>query len=195
MKTRVWVGCSVSRAHKTWSRWFLLKDFPFVLFLNEKEKRRLYLNRVNPLKLPQPEPLDLSILFSLVELGFCVRASVYWETDVHNRARCPSAQILGLSSKRYPSNMPRMPIKDLSRFMQSLSRGRQNRVRERKSLLSHQHQMGCVGPKKLLAFQHIYLFLFETRKILFDICLFVCFRKDPIFKGASGTKGFRLFTC
>ena len=86
VKTRVWVGWSVSRAHKTWSRWFLI--FPFVFFLNEEEKRRLYLNRVNPLKLPQPEPLDLSILFSLVELGFCVRASVYWETDVHNRARC-----------------------------------------------------------------------------------------------------------
>ena len=27
VKTRVWVGCSVSRAHKTWSRSFLLKDF------------------------------------------------------------------------------------------------------------------------------------------------------------------------
>ena len=28
VKTRVWVGCSVSRAHKTWSRSFLFKDFP-----------------------------------------------------------------------------------------------------------------------------------------------------------------------
>ena len=28
VKTRVWVGCSVSLAHKTWSRSFLLKDFP-----------------------------------------------------------------------------------------------------------------------------------------------------------------------
>ena len=27
-KTRVWVGCSVSRAHKTWSQLLLLKDFP-----------------------------------------------------------------------------------------------------------------------------------------------------------------------
>ena len=27
MKTRVWVGCSVSRAHETWSRSFLFKDF------------------------------------------------------------------------------------------------------------------------------------------------------------------------
>ena len=30
VKTRVWVGCSVSRAHKTWSRSFLFKDFPFL---------------------------------------------------------------------------------------------------------------------------------------------------------------------
>ena len=27
VKTRVWMGCSVSRAHKTWPRSFLLKDF------------------------------------------------------------------------------------------------------------------------------------------------------------------------
>ena len=27
VKTRVWVGCSVSRTHKTWSRSFLLKHF------------------------------------------------------------------------------------------------------------------------------------------------------------------------
>ena len=34
------MGCSVSRAHKTWSRWFLLKDFPFCPLLKrggEKE--------------------------------------------------------------------------------------------------------------------------------------------------------------
>ena len=30
VKTRVWVkGCSLSRAHKTWSRSFLFKDFQF----------------------------------------------------------------------------------------------------------------------------------------------------------------------
>ena len=28
VKTKFWVGCSVSRAHKTWSRSFLCKDFP-----------------------------------------------------------------------------------------------------------------------------------------------------------------------
>ena len=50
----------------------------------------------------------------------------------------PSARSLGLVSKLYPSNMPRMPNKDLPRFLQSLSRAHQNRVHERKALLSHQ---------------------------------------------------------
>ena len=36
------------------------------------------------------------------------------------------------------------------------------------------------------------MFLFETRKIQFDICLFVCFRKDPVFEGSSEAKGIRL---
>ena len=27
VKTRVWVGCSVSRAHKTWTQQFIFKDF------------------------------------------------------------------------------------------------------------------------------------------------------------------------
>ena len=30
VKTRVWAGCLVSRAHKTWSRSFLLQDFPLM---------------------------------------------------------------------------------------------------------------------------------------------------------------------
>ena len=49
-----------------------------------------------------------------------------------------SARILDLGLKLYPSNMPRMPNKDLPRFLQSLSRARQNRGHERKALLSHQ---------------------------------------------------------
>ena len=49
----------------------------------------------------------------------------------------PSARSLGLVSKLYPSNMPRMPNKDLPRFLQSLSRAHQDRGHERKALLSH----------------------------------------------------------
>ena len=49
-----------------------------------------------------------------------------------------SARILDLGLKLYPSNMPRMPNKDLPRFLQSLSRAHQDRGHERKALLSHQ---------------------------------------------------------
>ena len=44
--------------------------------------------------------------------------------------------ILGLGSKLYPGNMQRMLNKDLTRFMQSLSRELQNRASKRKALLA-----------------------------------------------------------
>ena len=42
------------------------------------------------------------------------------------------ARLLDLGTKLNPSNFPRMLNKDLTRFMQSLSRVRQNRASERK---------------------------------------------------------------
>ena len=48
----------------------------------------------------------------------------------------PSERLLGLGSKLYPSNMPRMLKKDLTPFTQSLSRVRQNRTSERKAVLA-----------------------------------------------------------
>ena len=48
----------------------------------------------------------------------------------------PSALLLGLGSKLYPRNMPRVLNKDLTCFMPSLSRLRQNRARKRKALLA-----------------------------------------------------------
>ena len=47
----------------------------------------------------------------------------------------PSALLLGLRSKLYPRNMPRMLNKDLTCFMPSLSRVRQNRASKTKALL------------------------------------------------------------
>ena len=41
-KTRVWVGFSVSRNHKTWSRWFLLKDFLFKIIQASVWKRGVF---------------------------------------------------------------------------------------------------------------------------------------------------------
>ena len=46
-----------------------------------------------------------------------------------------SAWLLGLGSKLYPSNMPRMLNKDLTRFVLSLYWVRQNRANGRKALL------------------------------------------------------------
>ena len=47
--------------------------------------------------------------------------------------------ILGLGSKLFPGSMQRMLNKHLTRFMQSLSRERQNRASKRKGLLA-----GCI---------------------------------------------------
>ena len=44
--------------------------------------------------------------------------------------------ILGLGSRLYPGNMQRIFKKDLTRFIQSLSRERQNRASKRKALLA-----------------------------------------------------------
>ena len=55
----------------------------------------------------------------------------------------PSARLLSLGSKLYPSNMKRMLNKDLIRFKQILSRVRQNRASERKVLLAGLVYMKC----------------------------------------------------
>ena len=48
----------------------------------------------------------------------------------------PRVGLLGLGSKRYPSNMQPMRNKDLNRFTQRLLRVRQNQASERKVLLA-----------------------------------------------------------
>ena len=55
----------------------------------------------------------------------------------------PSARILSLGSKMYPSDIQRMLDKDFTRFMQSLSRIGQNRVSERKAVLLAGWQNVC----------------------------------------------------
>ena len=54
---------------------------------------------------------------------------------VTTEAAVPRARLLGLSLKLYPGNMERMLNKDLTRFMQRVSRVRQNRASESKDLL------------------------------------------------------------
>ena len=47
-----------------------------------------------------------------------------------------STWLLGLGSKLYPSNMQRILKKDLTQFMESLSRVRQNQATQREGLLA-----------------------------------------------------------
>ena len=85
---------------------------------------RDYLNFVKPLQSPQPELLlGQSILFQLVKLFFFFEAEHPFNNKpkVKTDPAVPSAQLLGLGSKRYPSNVPRMLNKDVTRSMQSLS--------------------------------------------------------------------------
>ena len=56
----------------------------------------------------------------------------------------PSARLLSLGSKLYPTNMKRMLNKDLIRFKQRLSRFRRNRASERKVLLAGLVYMKCM---------------------------------------------------
>ena len=55
---------------------------------------------------------------------------------VINKPAVASARLLGIGSKLYPSNMPRMLSNYLTRITQGLSRVRKNRSGERKPLLT-----------------------------------------------------------
>ena len=88
-------------------------------------KRWLCLNHVKPLRWPQPKLLDQSILFSLFKLFVwaCIRLFEFIDKPmVMTKTAVASARLLGLGSKLYPSDMLRMFNKDLSQFMQSLSK-------------------------------------------------------------------------
>ena len=105
------------------------------VFLRGEEKRTLCLNPVNPLRSSKPKLLDQSILFSLLKLFFFEREHPFIDKPiVITEPAVPSAQLLGLGSKLYPSNMQRMLNKDLTRFKQSHSRVHQNQACERKAL-------------------------------------------------------------
>ena len=52
------------------------RTFVSFLFLSAEEKRRVYLNRLKPLKSLKPELLDYSIWLSLLKLVFRMCASI-----------------------------------------------------------------------------------------------------------------------
>ena len=104
--------------------------------LEEEEKRRCSLNHLRPLKLPHPELLDWSTLvFFFCQTFFfeCEHRFIDKSLRITEPA-VPSARLLVLGSKLYPSSMQRMLNKDLTWFTQSLFRVRRNQAGERKVL-------------------------------------------------------------
>ena len=87
------------------------------------------------LKLPQPELLDWSTLFFFCQTFFfeCEHRFIDKSLRITEPA-VPSARLLVLGSKLYPSSMQRMLNKDLTWFTQSLFRVRRNQAGERKAL-------------------------------------------------------------
>ena len=84
-----------------------------------------------------------SILFFLFKLVFSNTSICYNPMDISEPA-VPSAGLLGLGSKLYPSNMLRMLNKNLNCFVQCLSWARQNRASERQVLLAENYSL-CTG--------------------------------------------------
>ena len=66
------------------------------------------MNHLKPLRSPQPQLLDSSILFSLVKLFFGSASILLLITDGHERARCSKRTVIGLSPKLYPAKMQHM---------------------------------------------------------------------------------------
>ena len=80
---------------------------PFVFSSGEKATLQLCLNHVKPLRSPQPKLLDESIVFSLVNLFFFFVCELLLidKPMVTSEPAVTSAQLLGLGSKLYHSNM------------------------------------------------------------------------------------------
>ena len=83
---------------------------PFVFLSGEKAALQLCLNHVKPLRSPQPKLLDESIVFSLVKLFFFFVCELLLidKPMVTSEPAVTSAQLLGLGSKLYHSNMQHM---------------------------------------------------------------------------------------
>ena len=98
-----------------------------VFFVSEEEKRSFCLNRVKPLKLPQPRTsvqvnlvlsLSLSLSLSRERISFFEREHPFIDKLMFITeqavARTPP---LRLGSKLYPGNIPRMLNRALTRFI------------------------------------------------------------------------------
>ena len=92
---------------------------PSVFFVSEEEKRSFCLNRVKPLKLPQPRTsVQVNLVLSLERISFFEREHPFIDKLMFITepavARTPP---LRLGSKLYPGNIPRMLNRALIRFI------------------------------------------------------------------------------
>ena len=104
---------------------------PSFVFLTEENKRSPCLNHmdVKPLKSPSPNFWTSQSCFLASNWFFLDKPMIRTEPAV------PTARLLGLDSKLYPSKMQHMLNKDFTRFMPRLCPVQQNRASERKALL------------------------------------------------------------
>ena len=93
-----------------------LREELFFVFLSEEEKRSLCLYRVKPLKSPQPELLDESILFSIVKLGFREQAFVFSYSDGYKCVRYYKC----ITVKSWLNTVSRQQATPAQQFMQCL---------------------------------------------------------------------------
>ena len=83
-----------------------------------------------------------SIFFFSGQTGFFEYEHTFIDNPrVTTEPAVPSARLLGLGSKLYPSNMLRMLNKNLNCFVQCLSSARQNRASERQVLLAENYSL------------------------------------------------------
>ena len=92
---------------------------PSVFFVSEEEKRSFCLNRVKPLKLPQPRTsVQVNLVLSRERISFFEREHPFIDKLMFITepavARTPP---LRLGSKPYPGNIPRMLNRALTRFI------------------------------------------------------------------------------
>ena len=99
-------------------------DHPLAFF-SEENKRRLCLNCVKPLRSPQQNISTSQSCFLSSNWFFECEHLFIDKPMVITEPVAVGVLVLGLGSKLYPSNMPRMLNKDPARFKQSLSRGRE----------------------------------------------------------------------
>ena len=112
----------------------LRAELPCFFFLIDKEEKRIYLNRVNPLN---PNFWTSQTCFLSSNWFFdCMRLFIDKQVIITGPAVPLGTRLLDLGSKLFPSNIQRMLNENLTRFTQSLLKYSKNWASKRKFLLA-----------------------------------------------------------